>query len=399
MSAHQVISWAGAAYVELFMEDNRLVRGLNNAKKKLETFGKSAGDIGKTMCAGALGALPCRSKVFADFEEEMVKVSTALENPERYMTLFKRIRNMSAYFERVPASLRKDFTKSRSVSSASKSIESAWRAMKAKGSCPNWGQLSRRLRLLNAYGLSADKAATVSDWLFAISKRGHTSFTELASSIGPIAGLAGSVGLSMNDLGAAIATMTKNGMKTEGALTTVQGLLFSFISPSKDAAECARSLGFEMSLATLKSEGLSGIFERLKNQPPETLARLFPAKALKGLLPLLSNLERFNGNLDAMKKRSGVTESAYSKMSQTLGTFFSRLKQAGLGVLNILGETLAKPIKKVIEITLRYLKVITEWIGNNRRLLITVAAIAGVYGGLGALLDWHCGKNCGLFSA
>jgi TP901 family phage tail tape measure protein len=162
-------------------------------------------------------------------------------------------------------------------------------AMKAaKGSSSELGTTVEAITtVLNAYGLSADKAATVSDWLFAISKRGHTSFTELASSIGPIAGLAGSVGLSMNDLGAAIATMTKNGMKTEGALTTVQGLLFSFISPSKEASECARSLGFEMSLATLKSEGLSGIFERLKNQPPETLARRFPAKGAEGRRQLL----------------------------------------------------------------------------------------------------------------
>jgi len=45
---------AGAAYVELFMQDNRLVRGLNGAQKKLKAFGESATHMGKKLLEASL---------------------------------------------------------------------------------------------------------------------------------------------------------------------------------------------------------------------------------------------------------------------------------------------------------------------------------------------------------
>ncbi len=37
---------AGAAYIELYTQDNKLVRGLNRAAKKLEAFGSGIRSIG-----------------------------------------------------------------------------------------------------------------------------------------------------------------------------------------------------------------------------------------------------------------------------------------------------------------------------------------------------------------
>lgn len=384
---------AGAAYVELFTEDNQFVRGLNAAKKRLETFGKSATDIGKKMLgAGAFIGAPFLAgvKVFADFEQEMAMVSTALEKPRQYMETFsKGIRDMSVDFGESTGVLAKAL---HSILEASVPPQRALNVLKvsakaAKGGLTDVGTAADTITtILNAYGLSASKAADVSDWLFAIAKNGRTSFAELAGSIGPIASLAGTVGLSMNELGAAIALMTKKGLKTEGAINAIQGVILSFISPSKDAAEAARALGFNMSSATLRSEGLAKIFDKIKTLPPETLSKLFPDKTLKGILPLLRNMGEFTGNIYAMNKRAGTTESAYSKMSNTLSMSFARLKQAGVEILTVLGETLSKPIKKAADITLKYVKTIIQWMSENKRLLVTVAAIAGVIGTLGAVL-------------
>lgn len=384
---------AGAAYVELFIEDNKLVRGVNAAKKKLETFGKSATEIGKKLMeAGAVAGAPFLGgiKVFSDFQDEMAMVSTALEKPDSWMDDFSEgIRRMSVDFGESTGVLAKGL---HSILEASVPPQEAMNvlgvsAKAAKGGLTDVGTAAEAITtVLNAYGLSASNAADVSDWLFTIAKKGHTSFAELATSIGPIAGLAGTVGFSMEELGAAISSMTKKGMKTEGAINTVQGVILSFISPSKDAAEAARSLGFEMSSATLKSEGLAGIFERLKSLPPETISKLFSDKVLKGLLPLLRNMGDFRNNIDAMNKRAGTTETAYAKMANTLSMSFARLKQAGLEILNVLGETLSKPIQKVAEITLGYLKAVIEWISQNKRLVLTVALVAGAVGTLGAIL-------------
>jgi len=75
---------AGAAYVELYANDNRLVRGLNRAQKRLKAFSVGVRDLGMRMLKlSAVMATPLivGVKVFADFEQQMANVSTMLAEP------------------------------------------------------------------------------------------------------------------------------------------------------------------------------------------------------------------------------------------------------------------------------------------------------------------------------
>ena len=132
--------------------------------------------------------------------------------------------------------------------------------------------------ILNAYGMSADRAGEVSDLLFSIVKRGKTTFAELAPSIGLVATTAATAGVSTEELGAALATMTRSGVKTDNAITAVQAIISSFLKPAAEASDYARSLGFEMSVATLRAEGLEGIFKKISQLPPDAIAKLFPQR-------------------------------------------------------------------------------------------------------------------------
>ncbi len=69
---------AGAAYIELYTQDNKLVRGLNRAAKKLEAFGSGIrsigmriGVLGTAMVTPMLGA----AKAFADMGSDLVDMS------------------------------------------------------------------------------------------------------------------------------------------------------------------------------------------------------------------------------------------------------------------------------------------------------------------------------------
>jgi hypothetical protein len=69
---------AGAAYVELFVKDNRLVKGLNAASARLKAFGASVqalgaklAGLGVTLAVPFLGA----AKLFADMGDDMAKMS------------------------------------------------------------------------------------------------------------------------------------------------------------------------------------------------------------------------------------------------------------------------------------------------------------------------------------
>ena len=63
---------AGRAFVELFADDSKLVRGLKAASTKLKAWGASIGSLGKTlMTAGmaALGPMLAAAKHFLEFGE------------------------------------------------------------------------------------------------------------------------------------------------------------------------------------------------------------------------------------------------------------------------------------------------------------------------------------------
>ncbi|GAH11466.1 unnamed protein product, partial [marine sediment metagenome] len=83
----------------------------------------------------------------------------------------------------------------------------------------------------------------VSDKLFAIVREGKTNFAELAPSIGKVAATASMAGLSFDDLGACIATMTRAGIRTEETMTAINGVLIAFLKPTDEAIAAAGKFG------------------------------------------------------------------------------------------------------------------------------------------------------------
>lgn len=63
--------------------------------------------------------------------------------------------------------------------------------------------------VLNAYGMGADQAGRVSDVLFKTVDRGVLTFEDLATNIGDVVGTANIAGVSIEDVGAAFATMER----------------------------------------------------------------------------------------------------------------------------------------------------------------------------------------------
>ncbi len=69
---------AGAAFVEIFAKDSRLVKGLAAAKAKLTAFGTEVAAIGKRIATVGLGALAGAigaGKIFADMGAELFRMS------------------------------------------------------------------------------------------------------------------------------------------------------------------------------------------------------------------------------------------------------------------------------------------------------------------------------------
>jgi len=374
---------AGRAYVELGVGD-KLTAGLRRAQVRLRAFAAGVDRIGMGMLrTGAMMAAPLAigAKVFADFQQQMANVSTMLDEPAKHMPEFtEALRRMSVEFgestEALAGGLYDILSASIPAGKALAVLETATRAAKA-GMTDTKTAADALTTILNAYGLSADRAGDVSDLLFQVVKRGKTTFAELAPSIGMVASTAAAAGLSLPELGGALATLTRNGVRTENAVAAVNATVAAFLKPSDEAAAYAAELGFNMSTATLRAEGLEGVFRRIGQLPPDAIARLFPKiRALRGVIPAIQNLKGFREDIAAMGRSAGSTSTAYEKMTKTLTHAFNQVKQAGILALSRLGETLADGLTVAAKAIRLIADAAGEWIAKNGDLARTIGAVA-----------------------
>lgn len=376
---------AGKAYVELGVDD-KIARGLRRASMRLRAFGATVSRIGAGLAKfGAILAVPLGvgAKVFASFEQQLAMVSTMLDEPQKHMQRFKdAIRAMAVEFgestEALAGGLYDILSASIAPEKALEVLTAAVQAAKA-GLTDTKTAADAITTVLNSYGLAADRAADVSDWLFAVVKRGKTTFAELAPAIGMVASTAANANVGLEELGAVLATLTRVGIKTENAVTAVNRTIATFMKPTDDAARYARSLGFELSTSTLKAEGLLGVFQRIGALPPEAIARLFPnIRALRGVIPAIRNLGAVSKDVQLMADRAGRTEEAYKRMTNTLTHSFNQLKQSVVVAFSKIGEALLEPLTAAIKKIKQWAGAVGDFMGRNKDLIIAIAKLAGL---------------------
>lgn len=385
---------AGRAFVRILANDTDLVKGLKRAQNKLKLFAASTGELGKHMLglSAAIGApMVAGAKAFADFETAMAQVATLVEDKQTFMPGFTEgIKNLAIEFgeskEVLAAGLRDILGAAIDPAKAMDVLTVSVRA--AKAALTDTATATDAITtVLAAYGLSVNKAGDVSDWLFRVADRGKTTFPELAAGIGNVATTAATAGVGLDELGAMLAILTRSGIKTDNAITSLNSIITTFLRPSDEAKEIARQLGFELSAATLQAEGLAGVFQRIAKLPPEAIAKLFPeSRALKGILPALRNMQGFEKDMKAMADRAGATENAYNNLANTMTTKFGQVREAIIQAAEEIGEALAVDLKAGADAIKEIGKYVADWIERHQALVNVVGKSVLIVGALGGAL-------------
>jgi TP901 family phage tail tape measure protein len=292
-------------------------------------------------------------KAAADFEAQMANVSTMLDKQsmKQLPSLSNSLRKMATVYGQSTETLSKGLY---DILSAGISAEKAIKVLEASTIAATAGLSTTGIAadalttILNSYGLSAEKAGDVSDWFFAIIKRGKTTFAELGPQIGQVASLASSAGLSMDEFGAALATMTKSGVKTDIAITSLKSILNGFLSPSKEATKASKKLGIELNTNTLRTQGLVPVLKKLNNATDEEVASIFGnVRALTGLSTILKDTSVYYDDLTSMQNRAGASQEAFEKQSNTLNFQLKKLGETFNDLKIDLGNKLVPVIKDV----------------------------------------------------
>ena len=260
--------------------------------------------------------------------------------------------------------------------------------------------------VVNAYGSDVISASEASDIMFTGVRLGKTTFDELAASLFQVIPTAASLGVSFEDVTAAIAVMTAQGTPTSVATTQIRGLFVElsksttvvsqkfqelsgqsfaeFISTGGDVASALEILAEDAGPAVvqvmkdLQTEG-SDLNKVFKEEAGESIeAFLAGGGTLTEALNMVADEAGFTGDamtdmfgsveaanaalaitsgggdafsaaLEEMGASAGATEEAYATMEKGLGRSFDKIKAALVVTAIEFGEKLAPVVAKFAE--------------------------------------------------
>lgn len=119
--------------------------------------------------------------------------------------------------------------------------------------------------VMNAYGLSASKSASMMNQLIATTAAGDMKMQDLASSLSSVAPLAAAAHVQFSQVGGAIATMTAQGMSADQATQDLSNTIRAMSNPNNVAIKEMQQLGIQSQDVSqhLGSRGLTGTIAML----------------------------------------------------------------------------------------------------------------------------------------
>jgi TP901 family phage tail tape measure protein len=345
---------AGVAYVDILPNMGKFAPALaaqtSGASGVLTKFAKTG--------ALALGAIGAGSVVMAaDFEKSMRNVNSIANLSEgEFDALNEKVLALAGPTAQAPKTLADGlYDLVSSGFDANESIvilEASARAASA-GLTTTEVATKSVAAVLNAYRLPASKAGLVSDQLFRTVDRGALSFEELASSIGDTLPFASTLGVGLEEVGAATATMTKQGLSAPETMTRIRNVLQTLLKPGTELKNTFEDLGYESGEALIEAEGFQGALEALVGSTDGSktaIAALFPnVRALGGALALTGkNSADAREDLEGLRDSAGATTQVMNEQAKSLAFQWQRLK-ANLSVLAInIGNVLIPAISDAV---------------------------------------------------
>lgn len=202
---------------------------------------------------------------------------------------------------------------------------------------------------VNAYGAENLSAAAASDKLFSVIKLGKTDGQQLSSVLGKSIPLAANMGVSFDELGASIAIMTRQGVKSSQATTQFNSVLSAFLKPSTDMQTALQAIGFESGQAAVEQLGFKGAMDAVIDSTggsKDEIAKLFRnTNALKGVMALTGTAgEAYAEVLNEIENSAGTTQIAFDKQEKTFETLENQMGKIQLivgGVAKSFADELA----------------------------------------------------------
>lgn len=187
--------------------------------------------------------------------------------------------------------------------------------------------------VLNAYGLSAERATAIVDGFITTQNDGKIVVAQYASQIGKVAPIAAAAGVGIEELNAAISASTAQGVPVESTFAGLRQAISSILKPTDEASKLAASLGLEFNAQALQAKGLGAfladVAEKTKGSAAQNNVLFGSVEALAAVQPLLNDqLQKYNKFLDNQRNSAGAAAEAANISTQTISSGIAAIGNA-----------------------------------------------------------------------
>lgn len=210
--------------------------------------------------------------------------------------------------------------------------------------------------VLNAYNMGADQASHVSDVLFNTVKYGVVTFDQLATTFGRVTPTAQANGIELEELSAAVATLTVKGIRANEAVTGIKRAITAVAAPTAQAQKTLQEYGITAGQLTdtLQNDGLIPTLRMLLQATGEDKRALREllgeSTAINAAFALAGKdaggtFERINAQIS----RAGSTADAFAEQSKSVRVQMEQMKAsleaAGISIGGIFAPAMSNSLK------------------------------------------------------
>jgi len=355
----------GKLTVLLGLDSKGFTTGISTATGKTSAFAKATDKTFKAISKAAkigmlaVGAAFIKGAVDAvKFEKALANVSTMLDKKTMPMmkNFEKGILAMSEAYGESTDALAKGLYDilSASVPAAQAMDVLEVSAQAAKAGLTDTGVAADAITtLMNSFGDATKDAGYYADIMFATVKFGKTTFAELAPVIGNVAKMMETAGGSAEEMAGMLSIMTRNGIDTKVAVTSLRGVVSALIKPSE-------ALTNELGGMTVQADGFRAVMDKIGSLPATDLAEMFPnIRALTGVVVAAKGLGEEVDKINELMAEGSPMMVAFDLNMSTFAATWDRFKATLKATSITIGNELLPILKETFEDMI-------EWFKENR---------------------------------
>jgi TP901 family phage tail tape measure protein len=337
--------------------------------------GKAFAAVGIAAAAGAAKAMTS----FVGFERQMNEVFTLLPgiSQDAMGEMTDQVKGFSKEFgvlpDKVVPALYQSLSAGVPKDNVFEFLETAQKAAKG-GVTDITTAVDGISSVVNAYGSEIVDATQASDLMFTAVRLGKTNFEQLSASLSNVTPIASGLGVSFEDVSAALASMTAKGTPTAQATTQLRSL---FVELSKAGGKTAKTFedmagkSFQEFIAAggNTSEALD-IMKKAADESGVELQDLFGSVEAGAAALSLASGTSFADNIAEMGDAAGATDAAFDQMMTGLGPVIDRLKAFAAVAMIEIGQKLAPVLMGAMTRVGEAFAIVSDWWNTNSPVIL-----------------------------